>query len=125
MHDTYGSKQAMDPLLLISRVLMMTLFVIFGWQKLIAYGGTVVEFSQTGVPLPYLAAPIAVIMELSVGAAIVLGLFTRLLAILLGLYTLATGVIGHHFWTLAGPEHIDAKINFYKNVSIMSGLFVL
>ncbi len=125
MRNTFGADQIKDPLLLISRLLMMILFVVFGWQKLIGYSGTVAYFAQTGVPLPSLAAPIAVIMELGVGMAIVLGLFTRPLAVLLGLYTLATAVIGHPFWTMSGAEQVGAEINFYKNVSIMAGLFVL
>ena len=103
----------------------MLLFVVFGWQKLTGYSGTIAYFAQSGVPLPSLAAPIAVIMELGVGIAIVLGLFTRPLAMLLGLYTLATAVLGHHFWTMSGAEQVEAEINFFKNVSIMAGLFVL
>ncbi len=64
-------------------------------------------------------------MELGVGLAIVLGLFTRPLAILLAIYTLATAIIGHHFWTMSGAEQVDAEIHFLKNVSIISGLFLL
>jgi putative oxidoreductase len=64
-------------------------------------------------------------MELAVGIAIVLGLLTRPLAVLLGLYTLATALLGHPFWTMSGVEQVGAEINFFKNVSIMSGLFVL
>jgi putative oxidoreductase len=125
MRNTFGAEQIRDPLLLISRILMMILFVVFGWQKLTGYSGTIAYFTQSGVPLPSLAAPIAVIMELGVALAIVLGLFTRPLAILLGLYTLATAIVGHHFWTMSGAEQVDAEIHFLKNVSIMSGLFLL
>ncbi|MGZ3411184.1 MAG: DoxX family protein [Xanthobacteraceae bacterium] len=95
MRTTFGSEQVRDPLLLISRILMMILFVVFGWQKLVGYSGTIAEFAQSGVPLPHLAAPVAVIIEMGVGLAIVFGFFTRPLAVLLGLYTIATAVIGH------------------------------
>ncbi len=125
MRNAFGAEQIKDPLLLLSRILMMILFVMFGWQKMIGYSATIAEFTQAGVPLPFLAAPIAVIMELGVGSAIVLCLLTRPLAILLGLYTVATGVLGHPFWSMSGTAQIDAEINFFKNVSIMSGLFVL
>jgi putative oxidoreductase len=104
---------------------MMILFVVFGWQKLTGYSGTIAYFAQGGVPFPSLAAPIAVIMELGVALAIVLGLFTRPLAILLGLYTFATAILGHHFWTMSGAEQVDNEIHFLKNVSIMAGLFLL
>jgi putative oxidoreductase len=83
------------------------------------------HFVHQGVPLPYVATPIAIIMELGVGIAIALGLFVRPLAILLAIYTLATGLLGHPFWSMAGANQFEAEINFFKNVSIMSGLFLL
>jgi len=114
-----------DPLLLASRVLMMLLFIVFGSQKVLGYSETTMYFAHQGVPLPAIATSVAIMMELGVGTAIVLGLFTRPLAILLAAYTLATAMIGHAFWTMSGPDRLEAEINFFKNVSIMSGLFVL
>jgi putative oxidoreductase len=64
-------------------------------------------------------------MELGLGIAIAVGLFVRPLAILLGIYTLATGFLGHPFWSMTGADQFAAEINFFKNVSIMSGLFLL
>ncbi|MEJ0020081.1 MAG: DoxX family protein [Acetobacteraceae bacterium] len=125
MLNTFGAEQAKDPLLLIARIIMMLLFVVFGWGKLTDYSGTIAYFVSSGVPFPSLAAPIAVLMEFGVGCAIIVGLFTRPLAVILGLYTLATALLGHHFWSLSGAEQLEAEINFFKNVSIMSGLFVL
>jgi putative oxidoreductase len=114
-----------DPLLLVSRILMMVLFLVFGWQKLVAFGGTMAYFEHVGVPLPAIATLIAIVMELGVGIAIMLGLFTRPLAILLGVYTIVVAFIGHPFWTLSGADQINAEINFFKNVSILGGLLVL
>ncbi|WP_245500578.1 DoxX family protein [Rhizobium sp. BK251] len=111
--------------MLLSRILMMLLFVVFGWQKLTGYSATIEYFAQQGVPLPFLAAPIAIIMELGVGLAIVLGLLTRPLALVLAGYTLITALIGHPFWHLSGAEQFEAEINFYKNISIIGGLFLL
>ena len=54
-----------------------------------------------------------------------LGLAGAALAILLALYTLATAILGHHFWTMSGAEQVDAEIHFLKNISIISGLFLL
>lgn len=125
MYSALGVEKIKDPLILLARLLMVVLFVVFGWQKLTGYGGTIGYFTQAGVPLPSLAAPIAVIMELGVGIAIALGLLTRPLAILLALYTLATAIIGHHFWTMSGADQLEAEINFLKNLSIISGLFLL
>lgn len=112
--------------MLVARVLLVVLFVFFGWEKMTGFSGTVSYMASTGIPTPTLAALIAVIMELVVGVAILLGYFTRPLAMLLALYTLASGIVGHHYWTMAaGAEHYDMMIHFYKNVSITGGLLVL
>ncbi|MEK6421354.1 MAG: DoxX family protein [Burkholderia gladioli] len=114
-----------DGVLLVARVLMMVLFVMFGWQKLTGFSGTVAYMGSTGVPAPMLAAAVAVVMEFVAGLLIVFGFWTRPVALLLALYTLGTAFIGHHYWTMSGMEQYANMINFYKNVSIFGGLLVL
>jgi putative oxidoreductase len=114
-----------DEVLLIARVLLMALFILFGWSKLTGFSGTVAYMASTGVPAPTLAALIAVAMEFFVGIAVLVGLYTRPLAAILALYTLATGLIGHHYWTMAAAQQLPNMINFYKNISIAGGLLLL
>jgi putative oxidoreductase len=114
-----------DTILLVARVLLMVLFVKFGWTKLTGFSATEAYMATTGAPVPVIAAAIAVVMELVVGLAIVIGVFTRPLALLLALYTLGTALIGHHFWTQTGMEQYVNMVNFYKNVSIIGGLLLL
>ncbi|MGB7756530.1 MAG: DoxX family protein [Salinisphaera sp.] len=114
-----------DPLLLAARLLIAWLFVLFGWSKLIGFGGTVAYMQHTGAPIPVLAAAIAVIMEVPVAIAIALGLATRPLALLMALYTLGTALIGHPYWTMTGAEQYANEINFYKNIAIIGGLLAL
>lgn len=114
-----------DGMILLARILLMVLFVIFGWGKLLGFNATVTYMDSVGLPLPTLTAGITVIMELFVGLAIVIGFYTRPLALLLGLYTLGAAVIGHQFWHMIDPDRIEAMINFYKNVSISGGLLLL
>ncbi len=57
--------------------------------------------------------------------AIIVGYFTRPIALILAVYTLATAIIGHPFWSLSGAEQMAAEINFYKNISIIGGLLLL
>jgi uncharacterized membrane protein YphA (DoxX/SURF4 family) len=40
MFSTFGAESIKNELLLIARVLMVLLYVIFGWQKLTDYSGT-------------------------------------------------------------------------------------
>ena len=38
MNRTFGADQMADGLLLVCRILLMLLFVIFGWEKLMGFG---------------------------------------------------------------------------------------
>ncbi|RUL76109.1 DoxX family protein [Dyella choica] len=114
-----------DVLLLVARILLVTLFVLFGWDKFLNFSGTTSYMESVGLPFATLAAASALIMELVVGVAIVLGYYTRPLALLLALYTLITALIGHRFWVLTGGLRLDTMIHFYKNLSIAGGLLLL
>ncbi|GLQ96173.1 DoxX family protein [Dyella mobilis] len=116
-----------DEVLLIARILLMILFVLFGWDKFINFSGTASYMESVGLPLPTFAALIALVMEFAVGIAIVLGYYTRPLALLLAIYTLVTALIGHRYWLVTDNPlaRIDVMINFYKNFSITGGLLLL
>ena len=116
---------ASDAFLLVARLLIAWLFLLFGWSKLIGFAGTVAYMQQVGAPAPLLAASIAVIMEVPVSLAIVLGLLTRPLAVLMALYTLGSALIGHPYWAQTGAEQYASEIDFYKNIAIMGGLFAV
>jgi putative oxidoreductase len=103
----------------------MILFLIFGWSKLTGFSGTVGYMATEGAPFPTLSAIIAIVMEFFVGIAILIGFYTRPLALLFALYTLGTALIGHHFWTMSGDAYVTNMINFYKNIGIMGGLLLL
>ncbi|WDD94067.1 DoxX family protein [Burkholderia sp. FERM BP-3421] len=111
--------------LLVARVMMVLLFVLFGWQKLVGFHDAVAYMASTGAPLPALAAVIAVVMELVVGLLLAAGFYTRPLALLLALYTLGTAAIGHRYWSMTGLAQYDNMIHFYKNVAIAGGLLLL
>ena len=114
-----------DVLVLVARVLLVILFVIFGWGKLTSFTSAVGYMETEGAPLPTISAIIAIVMEFFVGLALVIGFYTRPLALLLVVYTLGTALIGHHFWTMTDGDRAANMINFYKNISIMGGLLLL
>ena len=114
-----------DELILAARLLLATLFLIFGWRKLRDFSGTVSQMAQLGVPTPVLAAAIATFMELPVAFAVAVGAFARPAALLMFFYTLGTALIGHRYWTITGPDRVDSMDGFYKNFSIMGGFLLL
>ena len=114
-----------DELVLAARLLLATLFLIFGWRKLRDYSGTVSQMVQLGVPTPVLATIVAIFMELPVAFAVAVGAFTRPLAVLMALYALGTALIGHRYWTVKGAGYVDSLDGFYKDLSIMGGFLLL
>ncbi|MDO1527353.1 DoxX family protein [Fulvimonas sp. R45] len=114
-----------NEVLLLARILLMVLFVLFGWNKLTDFHGTAAYMGAEGLPLPAVAAIVVILMEFVVGLAIVLGFWTRPLALLMVLYTLGTALVGHHYWSMDGAERMANMINFYKNLAIAGGLLLL
>ncbi|MCO5399908.1 DoxX family protein [Ralstonia soli] len=114
-----------NELILLARILMMVLFVMSGWGKLMHFQGTVGYMASTGAPLPTVAAAVAVVMEFGVGIALLIGFWTRPLAILMAFFVLGTSFIAHSYWDMEGAMEAANKIQFYKNLSIMGGLFLL
>src|SRR5580658_1245693 len=114
-----------DELILAARLLLATLFLIFGWRKLRDYSGTVSQLVQLGAPMPVLAAAVAIFMELPVAFAVAVGAFARPSALLLVLYTLGTALIAHRYWTVTGADRVESMDSFYKNISIVGGFLLL
>lgn len=114
-----------DVVILLARFLLTALFLITGWEKLTNFSGTAKYMESTGAPMPGLSTAVAIVMEFGVGIALMLGIFTRPLALLLCLFTLVTALIGHRYWNFQGSERHANLLNFYKNLSIMGGLLLL
>ena len=114
-----------DEVILAARLFLATLFLIFGWRKLRDYSGTVRQMVQDGVPMPGLAAVVAIFMELPIAFAVAVGALTRPSAVLLVLYTLGTSFIEHRYWTIAGADQLASMEGFYKNLSIIGGFLLL
>lgn len=81
--------------------------------------------AATGAPLPALSTVVAIGMEFFVGSALILGVLVRPLALLYVVFTFATALLGHPFWTQSGTEREANKTHFLKNLSIMGGLLLL
>jgi putative oxidoreductase len=120
-----GAERIRDAAILIARILLVLLFVVFGWSKLTNYSATVGDMANLGAPIPSVAALVAIVVEFFIGLAVAFGAWTRPLVILLALYTLATALIAHHFWTMDGDVRSENAINFYKNISIVGGFLLL
>ena len=75
--------QRIDVGLAVIRVIVGLVFIAHGCQKLfmMGLGPVTAGFTQMGIPLPAITAPLVVFVELLGGIALVLGLLTRLAAL--------------------------------------------
>jgi putative oxidoreductase len=83
--------------LAVLRAAVGLVFMLHGWQKLFEMGlpGVAGFFGQRGIPAPLMAATLVSLLEFAGGAALLLGLFTRWLAIPLALDALAAMLLVH------------------------------
>ena len=110
---------------LLGRVLMALLFVPAGISKLTGFSGTVGYIKSVGLPLPEVGAAIAVIVELGVGLALLVGYKARYAALVLALFTVAAAIGFHNFWAMEEAKVMINRIQFFKNLSIAGGLLFI
>ena len=114
-----------DPLALAGRLLMAVLFLPAGIGKLTGFAGTVGYISSVGLPMPQLAAVVALLVEIVGGAALVVGFGTRFAAAVLAVFTLVASVFFHAFWAVPADQQMIAQLLFYKNVAVIGGLLTI
>jgi putative oxidoreductase len=102
---------------LIGRILLSVLFVWGGWGKLTAASATMALIAKSGLPVPEVAYAVAVFIELGVGLALLVGLFTRLSGLVLAAWCIITAVQFH-----SNFADLNMEIHFLKNVGIAGGM---
>jgi putative oxidoreductase len=103
---------------LAGRVLLAALFLISGVGKIGAYEATAGYMASTGVPS--FTLPVVIALEILGALAIIAGFHTRIVALGLAVFTLATAVLFHSNF---GDQM--QMLMFLKNVSIAGGFLCL
>jgi putative oxidoreductase len=103
---------------LLGRMMLSSLFVVSGIEKMISYSDTAAYMSAYGTPPSLLPAVIA--LEFLGGLALAVGYWTRSVAALLAIFTLITALVFH----LDFGDATQATM-FWKNVTISGGLLLL
>ncbi|AWI78346.1 DoxX family protein [Parazoarcus communis] len=114
-----------NPLSLVGRLLLAALFLPAGIGKLTGFSGTVGYISSVGLPLPEVAAALALVVEIVGGLALIAGFGTRLAALVLGVFTLVASFFFHNYWGVAAEQQFVQQLLFFKNVAVAGGLFTL
>lgn len=113
------------PLTLAGRLLMALLFLPAGLMKIGGFAGTVGYIASVGLPMPSVAAVVAIIVEVGGGLALLAGYGTRMAALALALFTLVASFFFHPFWSAAPDAAMVQQLLFYKNIAVVGGLLTL
>lgn len=103
---------------LIARFLLAAIFVLAGIDKIGNYDGTAAYMSSMGLSAALL--PLVIAFEIGAGAALIIGLFTRLSALALAGFSIVSALIFHS--NTADPMQF---ILMMKNFAMAGGLLML
>ena len=107
-----------NSVLLLGRILMVAIFLSAGYSKLTHYDymqGYMVSLGVPGWSMPFI-----ILWELGGGLAILLGFFTRPVALLLAGFCVISALIAH-----LHPAEQEQMINFMKNLSMTGGFLYM
>ena len=114
-----------NPLAVAGRLLLAMLFLRAGIGKVTGFAEAVGYVSSMGLPLPKAAATLALVIELVGGAALIAGYGTRVVAIVLAIFTLAASFFFHNYWALPADQQMIQQLLFIRNVAVVGGLLTL
>lgn len=108
-----------EPLLLVGRILLVVLFALSGFGKVMGYDATAGYMTSHGMPFVPILLPLTILVELGGALLIALGLFTRPVALLMFLFLIPVTLVFHTSGDSAN------QIQMLKNISIMGGMLLL
>lgn len=110
----------------VGRVLISSLFLLAGLEKVQHWDASALAMSRHGITLvgPLLAAAVAV--ELGAGFGLLIGFRTRVMALMLFVFTLVVSFVMHDFWEISAADAARIEMQlFAKNMAVAGGLLVL
>ncbi|MEP9350960.1 DoxX family protein [Xanthobacter sp. KR7-225] len=112
-----------DVALLFGRLFMAALFLPSGIQKATNLSGITGMLAGKDLPYPGTLALLAVIAEIAGPIALILGIASRLTAILLIGFVVVATLTAHAYWLMPdAAAQATQKIQFFKNLAIVGGL---
>jgi len=115
MNGRRQSSKHIDPALLILRLVTGVICIAHGWQKLFVLGvaGVGAAFASMGAPLPTITGPAFGLLELLGGAALIVGLWTRLAALGLACDVLGAIIVFHWKHGFFVPTGIEFVLSLF------------
>ncbi|HYF18267.1 MAG TPA: DoxX family protein [Ramlibacter sp.] len=116
---------AQDTASLLGRALLALLFIPAGWAKIGGFAGTAGYIASKGLPLPEVAAALAIAAELGLGLLLLVGLKARWAALGLAIFVAVITPIFHGFWAMPEAQKMMQQQAFFKNLAVVGGLLMV
>jgi putative oxidoreductase len=115
-----------DLSLLVGRILLVAIFPISAYYKIIGWPAITRPVTAAGLPYPEYLAMVGTAVEMLFPILIILGLFTRWAALGLIIYVLAATYIGHPVvWRVPPDAFFRELMGVMKNLAMIGGLLLL
>jgi putative oxidoreductase len=101
------------------------IFIVAGYNKLVAIAGTTGYFTRLGVPMPQVMAWVVAIFEIAAGLMILVGFKTRWVALALSVFCAITLFLGHKFWAVEAAQYSNQLNHALKNLGLVGGFLLL
>lgn len=114
-----------EALWLTGRTFLGGLFVVAGVRHCLILPPLTQALAVRGVPLPRLVLLVGTALQIAAGGMLVSGLFPLLSVACLIVFTLTASTLLLDFWSLEGPERINAVNAWWSNVGVIGGLLIV
>lgn len=113
------------PLLPLSRVALVSAYLIGGFQKLSDFPAAVAEQAHFGLQPAWLWATAAIIVELGGSALVIVGRWVWFGAGGLGVLTAVAMLTANNFWARTGHEQFMAINAFFEHLGLIAALVLV
>lgn len=113
-----------DIVLLIGRIMLAWIFMRSGFGKIFDIGAVAAGFPPRGIPafMAYISVPV----EFFGGLALIFGLATRYVALVMVVFMLVATFSSHRYWEFADAAQRRVQDgNFWKNIAMLGGIGLL
>ena len=108
------------------RILLGLYFFLPGISKIPTYEGTTEYMLLHNIPMTSILLPVTIILQLVLGAFLVIGYRIKESALILAVLTIFINIGVHDFWNeYPNTDTAHETQNFVKNLGIFAGLIVL
>ena len=105
---------------LLGRLLMALIFIRAGFYKSMSMDAVVGNLAHNGLPMPGVTYYFVVALELLGGLAVLVGFQTRVIAVVMAVYCVLTGVLVHFV-----PGNEGQMVHYFKNLCMAGGFLQL